>query len=551
MKYTILLLFAFLLSGSLMAQENKDEIIFKAMQDEMNRNRAELALPGLEKPFYLSYTVGMSELFEVVGVLGSVTHSLSLPNRAVATVQTLLGDYTNTSDSRYVGQGPRVASPIEADYNLLRRNLWLATDASYKTALREKAGKEAYLKANPLSEEEAQLVDLTPAEKITKIVGHKSPYTYDMSELEAHVRELSAIFKEYKELFNTSVSISGFDMDIYKKTTEEVTFKTPLSYVSLLVQASVRTNEGVRISDLLQVLAARPQDLPPLEELTKSIRDFADKMMGLKDAPQVDEFYSGPILFEDGACSSIFVNTLLNQGGLFSFRKPAAQQLQQIKTIEGRMGRKIIDHRISVKNYSTLEKYNGTTLLGAYEIDAEGVIPEKELVLIEKGILKNMLNGRVPALKATASTGSSRFVMSNTELAYVTAPGTIHIEVDKGSKPEKMKKALLKTAREEGLDYAYIVRKVAGPASLIYKVDVKDGSETQVRFGDLSAINLAKVKRILDISAKENVSNYVLNRQVVSSLIYPSAILIEDVEISQSDIKPEKEPALKFPLLRD
>ena len=50
---------------------------------------------------------------------------------------------------------------------------------------------------------------------------------------------------------------------------------------------------------------------------------------------------------------------------------------------------------------------------------------------------------------------------------------------------------------------------------------MKDGSETQVRFGDVSAINLAKIKRVLDISSKENVSNYILNRQVLSSLIYP------------------------------
>ena len=91
---------------------------------------------------------------------------------------------------------------------------------------------------------------------------------------------------------------------------------------------------------------------------------------------------------------------------------------------------------------------------------------------------------------------------------------------------------------------------MAGTASRIYKVDVKDGSETQVRFGDVSAINLSKIKRVLDISSKENVSNYILNRQVLSSLIYPASILIEDVEINKSEPKKEKEPVLKFPLQR-
>ena len=209
-----------------------------------------------------------------------------------------------------------------------------------------------------------------------------------------------------------------------------------------------------------------------------------------------------------------------------------------------------MDNRLTVKNYSTLDKYNGVPLLGAYEIDAEGVVPAKEMTLVDKGILRQMLNGRIPSLKTPHSTGSSRFVMTGQDIVYVTAPGTIHIEVDKGTKQDKMKKALIKAAKDEGLDYAYIVRSMAGTASRIYKVDVKDGSETQVRFGDVSAINLSKIKRVLDISSKENVSNYILNRQVLSSLIYPASILIEDVEINKSEPKKEKEPVLKFPLQR-
>ena len=43
-----------------------------------------------------------------------------------------------------------------------------------------------------------------------------------------------------------------------------------------------------------------------------------------------------------------------------------------------------------MKNYTSLDKYDGTPLLGAYEIDAEGVIPEKEMTLVDKGILRQM-----------------------------------------------------------------------------------------------------------------------------------------------------------------
>ena len=151
-------------------------------------------------------------------------------------------------------------------------------------------------------------------------------------------------------------------------------------------------------------------------------------------------------------------------------------------------------------------------------------------------------------MKTPYSTGSSRYLYNN--VAYTTAPGTIHVQVDKGMKPEKMKKALIKAAKEEGLDYAYIVRRSGGMNSLLYRVDVKDGKETLMRTADVAGITLPKIKRVLEISSKENVSNYILN-DVLSSLIYPSAILIEDVEIGEVPLKTEKKPVLAYPLQRE
>lgn len=93
------------------------------------------------------------------------------------------------------------------------------------------------------------------------------------------------------------------------------------------------------------------------------------------------------------------------------------------------------------------------------------------------------------------------------------------------------------------------MRSLAGKASRIYRVDL-DGKETQVRFGDVSGLTLINLKRMLNISSKENVSNYILNGQLLSSLIYPSSILVENIEINKSDVKKDKEQVLTFPLQR-
>lgn len=157
MKYILSLLLFFLQLGPVVAQSEQDQVIFKAMQDELQRNKENLALPGMDKPFYLSFSLGRYRQFEVSGVLGAITSSLELPWRGIGSSQLLLGDYDHTSDSRYIGQFLKVGMPAEADYDMIRQNFWLVTDAAYKWALQESAAKEAALKANPQTPEEAAL----------------------------------------------------------------------------------------------------------------------------------------------------------------------------------------------------------------------------------------------------------------------------------------------------------------------------------------------------------------------------------------------------------
>lgn len=59
MKYILPILLFFLLVGPLAAQNEKDQVIFKAMQDEMQRGKEQLMLPGMPKPYYQAFTLGL------------------------------------------------------------------------------------------------------------------------------------------------------------------------------------------------------------------------------------------------------------------------------------------------------------------------------------------------------------------------------------------------------------------------------------------------------------------------------------------------------------
>ena len=55
-KSSYTLLFCLLCGINLLSAQNQEEdkLIFKALQDELNRNKNELYLPGFDKPYFIS-----------------------------------------------------------------------------------------------------------------------------------------------------------------------------------------------------------------------------------------------------------------------------------------------------------------------------------------------------------------------------------------------------------------------------------------------------------------------------------------------------------------
>lgn len=546
MRYILaILLVLFLFFTSVAQDKEQDEIVFRAMNDELQRTCGQLRLQDFPTPFYVNYTLGRAHRFNVVGTLGSIVTSTEIPWSTQGGVQLLLGDYHRNSN---VGELVMpIALPAEVDYDGVRRGFWLGSDMMYKMSLQLLMKKAAYNKENPPSPEEEVLDDWLPVPSVINHVGGENEIEVDLSVWENIAKEMSAIFLNYKDLYNTYVAISGSETEMYKLTSEGVSLKYPLSLFVIRVSANMKMPDGPVVSLGFSIEVKKTEDLPSLDEMKKQVIDFAEDVLKLKNAPVIEEFYTGPVMFEDAAVIPLFTMNLLQKGALFANRTLAARNAGGLS---GRFGGQIIDKRLSIKNYTTMKSYKGQELAGYYEIDAEGMTPVPEITLVDHGIFKAMLNGRTPAPNASRSTGSSRIGEVALNFASVTAPGTIHVQVDKGTKPEKMKANLLKAAKAKGLQYAYIVRGMAGPASQIFRVDVKSGKEVQVRGANIPFITLSKLMELKDISSQEQVDNYLWNDFCFSSLIYPSAVIVENVDISKAPSQPEKEPELKYPLQR-
>lgn len=556
-KIYSIVLFLLLSFLSLEAQNN-DNLIFRAMQDELLRNMKELRLPESRPPFYISYTLAETEITTVTASKGSILTSLHIPKERVNSVNLYVGDYDFSSDYSYTGSGlmSSAFASLDDNYEQIRNAFWSNTDIAYKFAVEVYNSKKSNLKNANLSEEEKALPDMQKIEKPLTVVEPDRFVDFDKSKYEKLAVSLSKEFDEDPALFNTRVQIFGIETKYYITSSEGTKIKQGVNILSVSMSAAVRMNNGVVFSDNASYLTSTLDDLTDGDKLTEMVRDFSTKMINIKKSEPIKEYYTGPVLFEESAASVILLNNLLSPAGLYSYRKPIPVNASvsrpedvrdriNIKPIEERIGKKVIDSRISVTNRTDMKEFNGEKLIGSYTIDAQGIIPPEELKLIDNGILKTLMSNRVPGKFIKESTGSMRLGARQRSVVMGMAPGTLVIEAPGGSSPEEMKKDLIKAAIEEGLDYAYIVRKLNNRGDqYLYRVSVSDGTETLVNGAEITNISLQRLKRVLSISKNQIAENIMLGGVIPMSVIYPSGLLLEDVEINVKRKNPQKNSPL-------
>ena len=120
------------------------------MQDEMQRSMAELRMKGEPAPYYIQYRIDDLASMRAVARLGGIVDDLADRSRTLE-VQVRVGDYTFDS-SRFVTQDrgagvvpsqSELPASLDDNYDAIRRQLWLTTDAAYKRAVSVFAKKKA------------------------------------------------------------------------------------------------------------------------------------------------------------------------------------------------------------------------------------------------------------------------------------------------------------------------------------------------------------------------------------------------------------------------
>lgn len=520
-----------------------DKMILTGMKDEMKREMDSLAIAGSPRPFYMSYIATRFKSINIKAELGGINYCYETPWDMMGSTQVLVGSFKRNSELQL---GQYVKSGIQAagTYANIRRAFWMGSDSGYKYNLNTYAQKMNYLNSNPLPAAIEKIPDMQRMAPVTDI---QSSYAYDIdaSKLKNIASKVSAVFKDFKDLTNTSATIEGAYDDTYRVTSENVNLKQPHSYAKLKVSATLSLSDGSRQQDGFAMVFNTPDEIPATETLVEKTRKFAEDFGALKDAPVLSDSYKGPVMFEDMAATYPFTENLLTLNKLYA----QVMLTPNDKALGKKIGKKILDPRIDIVNYTSLPEYKGTKLMGTYDIDADGIKPAAETSLVEKGVLKQILNRATPTEHAMHSTASARFTNNPQTVGLTTSIGTLHVKATGTTDADKMKKELIKLGKKKKLEYVYKITSPAGAESLqLFQINVKTGEEKPARITAAVLPTLSQLENIAAISAKENVYN--LSKEVNTSVICPSSIILNDIELSTNTPRTEKAPAIPYPLQR-
>lgn len=515
------------------AQEAGDEIIERAMKDELERSMNELSYENYEKPFYISYRVQDIEVMSASASLGALVQTNQYPAKTNS-VRVLVGDYDFNDESLDVASYHQsyslgnISMPVENDYYGIRRALWTSTEGIYKSAAKIFAENRQYVKEQPISLKELphRRFVKTPVVQLT-IDGAAS--TVKKEQLEALVRDLSAAFKGEEAIHNSMVSVNTYKSTQYFLSSEGSKVRNSAQYTTLMAFAEIKTEKGEPVYEQIVHHAFLPEALPSKDELKKELAQMIDRLKMLKESPVFEESYYGPVLFLGESAGSVFSFSLFGQESLVASHDISTRNNYGYSGshMEDKIGTRILDTKLTVKSLPRLKAYEGVELMGSFEVDAEGVVPPEELVLVEDGKLLALLNDRT----ATAENHQPNGHSSEYQQA---GPGVIQVSAQNGQSHEALKAKLIALAKEEGLPYALMVKQLSNGnymAANVYKVSLEDGSEALYRLGNITPISMKELRSVEGLSDQSLVYHSQMGRGRNSSYIVPDALLLGEVEI--------------------
>jgi hypothetical protein len=517
----------------------KGDVLLEALLTELDRSKDRLKMEQVKPPYYIEYRVEDVENYDAEAAFGALLNSQRQHVRVLRVV-VRIGEYRQ--DSFYgPGMGGATILPLDDDPIALRRQIWLMTDEAYKSAADAYAEKLSALKQfnadpNPID-------DFAKAPVVTK-VEPVAGIKVDEGAWKQTIQEMTNLFRKYPEVQTVSASARFSAVNQYFVNSEGTIVRNGHSSSTVTLNGAAQASDGMRLQRNPYWTEARPEDLPKREELLKETTKALETLEALREAPIVEESYRGPVLFAPDAADDIMAGLV---GGNILGRKPQlGKPNRTVGAFANSYKTPILPKFLSVVDDPTMKEFDGKKLVGAYEVDSEGV-PAQAVKVVDDGTLQNYLVGRQPIRDFPASNGHGR---ASPGTAAFPAIGTLIFKSSEPATAAELKKKLMAMAGDQTKPFGYRVDTL-GPGNtprLLYRVYASDGHEELVRGAVFNELDVRALRH--DLVALGN-DPLVSNRAggVPQTIIAPS-LLFDELEVKRADTSKEKLPEYPAPEIK-
>jgi predicted Zn-dependent protease len=517
------------------ADAEKDPVL-KAMLTELDRSMAKLELPGFQKPFFIQYRIVEVNDFETRAAFGASQGTQHTHSR-IARITVRIGDY-KTDSSTPRGDGMFELASLDDDPIALRSTLWSGTDQAYKTALAAYAQKQAELKqvqtppqADDFSKEKP-LVALAEPSKLSvdesswidRVARDSGLYRTDPSVNAAQddVQYSSAVFNAR---VTTSWLVTSEGTIVRKSaSTYQESFGVGTQAADGMHLDRSYATTGVALSDIESSEAFRGHAL-------KLIASLAD----LSRAPLVDEEYHGPVLLSSDASTDTMRALLAT--GVIATRPKLGTGARTNGPFASSLHSRILPDSIDVVDDPALKNFEGKNLVGAYDVDDEGVAAQA-VKLVTAGRLDSYLIGRVPVRDFPQSNGHGRAGLAGAPHSSV---GVLKVTAEEGLSDQELNDRLIALAKDRGLKSAYFVSTMGPEATprLLFRIGL-DGKRELVRGAVLDDLDQRALRSSIEAAGKDLwATNYY--GEVPITVLAPG-LLFNDVTVRRANEKNDKLP---------
>jgi predicted Zn-dependent protease len=514
----------------------KDDPILRAMQAELDREQAQLLLPGMQRPYFIEYRLDDFNTYEVLANYGALVREESGHQRIVR-VTVRIGSYqTDSSSTR--GEGSVALAAIDDNPEAIRHSLWTATDEAYKNALRAYSAKQAALKRFESAPTEK---DFAPAKPVVHI-GPLVPLEIDRAEWKRRIIDASGLYASDPEVranaanvqYSTS-NLRALAVNRYLVNTEGTVVREGYGGYAANISVGVQAADGMQLARDNGSVATTAKQLESWPDFRKRVIDDLKSLEALRNAPVVSaDDYHGPVLFSGDAAADILEALFIPnvQAERPEMGTTARTQGAYTSSVRAR----VLPEFLSASDDPLITTFAGQSLVGAYAIDDEGV-PAQPVDVVVNGKLQNYLIGRNPIRDFPESNGHGRAPVGQ------AARPRAGVMIFKSSAPlsaARMNERLLAMAKEQGHDVYYVDTLGGELAPRVLYLVHPDGTRQLVRGAVFDELDNRSLRSdIIAAGDDEHVTN--LLGVVPTTTIAPS-LLFDDIGVKRASEEQQKLP---------